>query len=300
MIRPAKLKAGDTVAIVSPAGAVRDIATVEGCRRLLDSWGLEVFIAPHTLTSHDYYSGTAEERAGDIAACIADSSIKAILCSYGGYGCVHIIDEFARHIGKNPKWVIGMSDCSALHAACLSQGVMSIHGPQCRQLSQFPDSTPTEMLKAILFGKETAYGNAPHSLDIHGTATGTLAGGNLSVLTALSGSRYDIFREGTILFMEDTGEQPYRVERMMYQLELSGALPRLKGVIVGEFNGIKEDRRFGGTTYELIHDIISRYNIPACFGFPTGHIDGNVPLIEGAEVIMNVKDEGTEIRYIKQ
>lgn len=297
MISPAPLKEGDTIAIVSPAGALRDTAVVERSKTVLESWGLNVYIAPHTLARNGYYSGTVEERLDDLARCLADDKIKAILCSYGGYGCVHLLDGIAPLIARYPKWIIGMSDCSALHAASLSQGVMSLHSPQCSHLSKFPDSIPARTLKEILFGAKPTYTTAPCSLDIQGLATGILAGGNLSVLAALAGSKYDIFKEDTILFIEDTGEQPYRIERMMYQFELSGALSKLKGVIVGEFNGVNDDGRFGGSTYELIHNIVVRYDIPVCFGFPVGHCDENMPLIEGASVLLSVQNDKRVLEY---
>lgn len=297
MISPAPLQAGDTIAIVSPAGAVRDASIVENSRILLESWGLNVYIAPHTLTKEGYYSGSRAERISDIASCLKNNNIKAILCSYGGYGCVHLLNNFTSLIEENPKWVIGMSDCCALHAACMSKGIMSIHSPQCNHLSRFPDSIPAKMLKEILFGKRPAYQSTPHPLDIHGTATGRLAGGNLSVLAALAGTGYDIFDKADILFIEDTGEQPYRIERIMYQLELAGVFSKLKGMIIGEFNGVNEDGRFGGTTYELIHNVINRYNIPTCFGFPVGHTDANMPLIEGATVTLNIEKSKTELKF---
>lgn len=297
MKAPAFLKPGDMVAIVSPAGALRDTAIVDGAVKTLESWGLETIVAEHALTNNGYYSGTAEERIKDISDCLSNEKIKALLCSYGGYGCVHIADEFAQLISEHPKWIIGMSDCSVLHAVCIAQGVMSIHSPQCRHLAQMPESAPARMLRDILFGKFPAYHVQHNSLDTEGIATGMLAGGNLSVITALAGTRYDMFREETILFIEDTGEQPYRIERMMYQLELSGALSKIKGIIVGEFNGTKEDLRFGGTTHELIAGVVKKHGIPACFGFPVGHCNENYPLIEGATVTLTVNKNGTSLEY---
>lgn len=296
MKAPAPLKEGDTIAIISPAGALRDVTVVDSTRIVLESWGLKVIVMPHTRTKKGYYSSTTEERMSDLEQSLADKSIKAVLCSYGGYGCVHLLDRFAPLIKKYPKWIIGMSDCSVLHAGCLSQGVMSIHSSQCGHLSRFPDSTPACMLKKILFGEKPIYQSIPHKLDIHGTAKGTLAGGNLSVLTALIGTGYDIFKKNTILFFEDIGEQAYRIERMMYQLELSGALSRLKGIIVGQINGIKENPEFG-EPYELIHDIVKKYNIPVCFGFPVGHCDDNIPLIEGAECHLTINENGTTLDF---
>ena len=296
MKAPAPLKEGDTIAILSPAGALRDTSIVDATALLLEKWGLKVVIMPHTLTKKGYYSGTAEERMDDFATALTDNDIKAVLCSYGGYGCVHLLRDFATLIKEHPKWIIGMSDCSALHAACLSQGVMSIHSSQCNHLSKFPDSFPANMLRDILFGRKPTYENGSHKLDIHGTATGRLAGGNLSVLTALTGTGYDIFKENIILFIEDIGEQPYRIERMMYQLELCGALSKIGGVIVGQFTGIKENPEFA-EPYNFIHNIVKKYNIPVCFGFPVGHCDENVPLIEGAECRLAIDKKGATLEF---
>lgn len=292
MKAPVPLKEGDTIAIISPAGALRDTAVVDACKVLLGKWGLKVAVMPHALTKKGYYSGTAQERMDDLTRSLLDNEIKAVLCSYGGYGCVHLLKEFAPLIKENPKWIIGMSDCSALHAACLSQGTMSIHSPQCGHLSRFPDNLPANKLRQILFGGLPAYHKKPHRLDMYGEATGRLVGGNLSVLTALIGTEYDIFKEGCILFIEDTGEQPYRIERMIYQLELSGKLSKIKGLIVGQFTEIKENPDFG-EPYGLIHNIVKRHNIPVCFGFPVGHCDDNVPLVEGAECRLTVNADGT-------
>lgn len=297
IITPEPLKKGDTIAIASPAGAVREPLIVEQAADVLRSRGYNVVTAPHCLTRNGYYSGTREERASDFAALITDNNIKAILCSYGGYGCVHLLDELSPLIARHPKWIIGMSDCSALHAACVASGVQSIHAPQCRHIAQHPHHPATEALFNILAGNKPHYKTAPHRLNIQGTAQGCIAGGNLSVIAGLAGSNYDIFTEGRIVFIEDTGELPYRVERLMYQLKLSGALGKIKGLIVGQFNGVKEHTGFGGTTQELIHNIIKDYGIPVCFNFPVGHCEDNFPLIEGCEVTLSVGECGSELTF---
>lgn len=297
MITPAPLKKGDTIAIASPAGALREPAIVEQAAQELRLRGYNVIIATHCLTRNGYYSGTRKERLGDLAALLADDTVKAILCSYGGHGCVHLVEEFAPLIARYPKWIIGMSDCSALHAACVKSGVQSLHAPQCRHIATHPHHPATEALFGILAGEKPHYNAAPHPLDIQGTARGRLTGGNLSVLAGLAGSPYDIFAAGEIIFMEDTGELPYRIERLVYQLKLSGTLERIKGIIVGEFNGVKEHTGFGGTTHELIHNIVKECGVPVCFGFPVGHCDNNFPLIEGAEVELRVTPAGTELLF---
>lgn len=297
MITPAPLKEGDTIAIVSPAGAVRERDIVEKAALELRSRGFTVEIAHHCLTRNGYYSGTAAERMSDLATLLTRNDIKAILCSYGGYGCVHLVEDFAPLIAQHPKWLIGMSDVSALHAACSAAGVASLHAPQCRHIAHTPSSLATTQLIDILKGGKPRYNRAPHTLNIKGEASGRLAGGNLSVIAALGGSAFDLFKEGNIIFIEDTGEQPYRVERLMYQLKLSGALQRIAGLIVGQFTGVKEHTEFGGTTYELIYNIIKEYNIPVCFDFPVGHCEENMPLICGAEVTLAVKNDETTLCF---
>lgn len=298
MIKPQPLKKGDTVAIVSPAAALREPMIVQKAEQTLQAMGLNTVTAPHCLTHNGYYAGTTAERAEDIISMITDESVKAILCSYGGFGCVHIVKQFAETIEKNPKWIIGMSDCSVLLAACASKGIMSLHSPQCRELAEHPNGNATKALLNILFGEETTYSLPPHPLNISGEANGTLIGGNLSVLCSLLRTPYDIFTQGTILFIEDINEPVYRIERMMYNLKLAGVLENIKGLIVGRFTGTKELPGFGGTPNEIIHRLIADCNIPVCFDFPVGHSDENMPLIVGAEAEFNVSDEGCRIRFL--
>ena len=295
MQKPQSLKNGDTVAIVSPAGAVRDTSIIEGACRTLHNWGLNTTVAPNTLLRDGYYAGSATVRRDSLLSLINDNNIKAILCSYGGYGCVHIVDTVADAIAENPKWIMGMSDCSVLHAACLSKGIMSLHSPQCRHLSESPQSEAALHLRDILFGGKAHYSTEPHPLNICGTAHGGIAGGNLSVLHSLISTPYDIFRKGTILFIEDINEPVYRIERMLYTLKLSGALQKLSALIVGQFTDTKEHTGFGGTLYELIHSLVKDCNIPVCFDFPVGHCERNLPIIEGADATLTITPEGVSL-----
>ena len=292
MQKPQSLKNGDTVAIVSPAGAVRDPSIIEGACRTLHSWGLNTTVAPNTLLRDGYYAGSATVRRDNLLSLINDNNIKAILCSYGGYGCVHIVDAVADAIAGNPKWIIGMSDCSVLHAACLSKGIMSLHAPQCRHLSESPQSEAALHLRDILFGGTAHYSTVPHPLNICGTAHGRIAGGNLSVLHSLISTPYDVFQKGTILLIEDINEPVYRIERMLYTLKLSGALQHLSALIVGQITDTKEHTGFGGTLYGIIHSLVKDCNIPVCFDFPVGHCERNFPIIEGADATLAITPEG--------
>ncbi|MBR5476632.1 MAG: LD-carboxypeptidase [Bacteroidaceae bacterium] len=296
MLRPQPLAAGDTVAIVSPAGAIKEHSIVEGAAATLRRWGLNPIISQHCLDCSGYYAGSVQERTDDLTSILADNNVKAILCAYGGYGCVHILQAVAPFIEKHPKWIIGMSDCSALHAVCVSKDIMSLHAPQCRHLSEFPDDDASTALRNILFGEDVSYCTATHPLNIKGEGEGTLVGGNLSVLCSLMRTPYDIFAPGRILFIEDVNEPLYRIERMLYNLKLAGIFDTLAGIIVGEFAQTKECPSMGGTLYEIIHNIVKEYNIPVCFGFPVGHCKENMPIIEGSYATLKVDDSGVTLK----
>ena len=299
MIRPLSLKVGDKIAIVSPAGAIRDHSIVEKAAQTLRSWGLEPVISPRTLSRNGYYAGSRQERTEEMLNAIADDSIKAILCSYGGFGCIHLIEDVAKAIKESPKWIIGMSDCCVLHAACSAAGIESLHASQCRQLAEFPTSEHVANIRRILFGDLPQYQLKPHPLNITGHREGVISGGNMSVLCSLLRTPYDIFRPGNILFIEDINEPIYRIERMLQNLKLAGILQQSQALIVGEFTDTKEHTAFGGTLYEIIHRIVSDCNIPVCFNFPVGHGAVNMPVIEGAKAIIEITEErGTTLKFL--
>lgn len=297
MIKPQPLQQGDCVAIVSPAAALQPPETLHIAAERLAAWGLKVIIAPHA-TSHDgYFAGSTKERATDFRAMLCNDDIKAILCSYGGYGCIHLLPHICDDIMRNPKWIIGMSDCSALLAACVSNGVMCMHAVQCRHLAQKGTDKSSEYLRKTLFGWLPQYSIGSHALNRKGCANGIIVGGNLSVLSALISTHYDILKPGRILFIEDINEPLYKIERMLYTLKFSGILSSLKALVVGSFVGCKENKNFGGTVYELIRHMVEEYDYPVCFDFPVGHGEKCYPLIEGAAINIKVGSECVEVSF---
>ncbi len=297
MIRPQPLHSGDCVAIVSPAGALQQPDTLVVAAERLAAWGLKVVIAPHASARNGYFAGNVEERTADMLAMLRDDSIKAILCSYGGYGCVHLLPHICNNIARNPKWIIGMSDCSALLAACINSGIMCLHSVQCRHLAQNGNDESSEYLRKTLFGWLPHYSIGPHPLNRQGCAKGIIVGGNLTVLSGLISTPYDILKPGRILFIEDVNEPLYKIERMLYTLKLSGVLGSLAGLIVGSFAGCKENKDFGGSIYEIIRRMVEEYDYPVCFGFPVGHGGECYTFIEGATVNMEIRTEGTIITF---
>ena len=288
---------GDKVAVVSPASIINP-DYVKGAVDMLERWSLGVAVEPHCLGCAGAYSGSVDERLDDFRKALYDPQVKAILCSRGGYGAVHLLDGLADDIVRNPKWIIGFSDISALHALCVNRGLMSLHASMCKHLTEEPTGDRcTQYLRQILFGDIPQYREAPHPMNRCGEARGMLVGGNMAVLCGLIGTPYDIFRPGSVLFIEDIGEAPYKIERMLYQLKLAGRLASLSGLIVGRFTEYTENEGLGGTLYELIWHMVEEYDYPVCFDFPVGHVADNLPLIEGAEVAFSVSKQSVDLSF---
>lgn len=231
----------------------------------------------------------------------------------GGYGAVHLLGklDFTR-FREHPKWLIGFSDITALHNVLQKEGFASLHALMARHLTvESEDDFCTLALKDILFGHfnpETAesveisengfsYICPGHKLNHKGTASGILRGGNLSVFYGLRGTPYDIPAEGTILFIEDVGERPHAVERMIYNLKLGGILEKLSGLIIGQFTEYEENKSLGKELYGAIADLVKEYDYPVCFNFPVGHVSMNLPMINGAEVTLETGRKEVKLSF---
>ena len=278
---PQALKPGDTVAITSPAGAVNP-DYVDGAAAALLARGYEVTVQPHAKGRHFAYSGTVDERLADITGALLDPKVRAVLCARGGYGCVHLLEALDRlPLRDDPKWLIGFSDVSALHALMRRKGIASVHASMARHLATTPADNPdTADLFAILSGSPRPLSFDPHPLNRTGIARGPLTGGNLAVIADLLATPFSVFTPGSILLLEDIGEQIYKVERILYQLRLAGVLDRLAGVIVGAFTDYTVPAH-APDMYPAIAAMLAPYSFPVAFGAPVGHIPHNVPLLLG-------------------
>lgn len=295
MIKPDSLRRNDRVMIVSPASSVFP-GYVEGAENVLSSWGLEPVRGRYCVAATKGYAGTVEERLADLRTALTDDSVAAVLCSRGGYGTVHLLEHLRPEwFSSRPKWIIGFSDISALHAASLSAGVMSLHAPMCKHLSETPENEASRFLRAILFGENPVYRVDAHRLNRQGRARGRLVGGNMAVLCALLRTPYDLFAPGTVLFIEDIAEPPYKIERMLYNLRLAGVLAGLSGLIVGRFTEYEESPTH--PLYEQIGALVADYDYPVCFDFPVGHVPENYPMIEGADVELDVNVSGVSLAF---
>lgn len=295
-IWPAPLKAGDRVAIVSPSGCI-DPGIIDSAAALLRGAGYEVVEGRHARSSHGRFAGTRAERLGDLQWALDDATVRAVLCSRGGYGAVQLLDGI--DLGPfmlRPKWVSGYSDITAIHALLQRHGCVSLHALMLKHIAErgLDDPCVAHMLDVMCGGGCDITAPA-HPLNRAGRAEGRVRGGNLSVLAGLRGTPYDIGGEGTILFVEDVGERPYRIDRMMWGLKLSGVLGRLSGLVVGQVTGYEDDRSMCRDTYGLIADMMEGTGCPVAFGFPVGHVAHNEPVVCGARGTLEVTPHGARL-----
>lgn len=290
-ITPPPLLPGDRIAIVSPASVIKP-EFVNGAITALESQGWQTYVSTHALGRSGSYSGTIQQRKADLTAALIDPTIRAIVCSRGGYGMVHLLDDnLIELIRSYPKWIIGYSDISALHAAASRAGVESLHASMCKQLATHnANNFCNQSLFNILRGATPQYTAPHHRYNTQGCSQGRLVGGNLAVLSALIATPYDMLdTPDCILFIEDIAEPIYKVERILYQLRMSGRFSCIKGLIIGQFTEYQADRNYNNM-YDMIHDMTVDLNIPLAFNFPIGHIDDNIPLIVSRNVTLTVDD----------
>ena len=289
MILPSYLKKGDTVAIIATARKVSK-EEIEPAVVFFESYGFSVVLGKNLFESHHQYAGTDAQRAEDLQWALNDKQIKAVIIARGGYGSVRLMEyvdftEFKKH----PKWLVGYSDVTVLHSAIHNIGMATLHATMPLNFSK--NQIATRSLIKALMGKLTHIETEENYSNIPGAAKGTLIGGNLSLLYALSGTPYDIDTRDKILFIEDLDEYLYHLDRMMMQLKLSGKLSCLKGLIVGGMTDMKDNAiPFGKFPEEIILDAVKDYNYPVCFDFPAGHIDKNLAMYFGREVELHVTD----------
>ncbi len=297
---PPCLKKGDIIAITCPAGYMAK-EKAQTCINVLQQWGYEVLVGK-TLGSKSktYFSGTDEERLHELQAMLDAPEVKAILFGRGGYGLGRIIDQLDfTAFRRNPKWLIGFSDITVLHAHVNhNYQIVTLHSPMAAAFNNGGYKQKyVQSLKHALAGKKTNYSCKTNRFNRIGTVTAELVGGNLSLLAHLTGTNSDLHTKGKILFLEDIGEQLYNIDRMMHQLKRSGKLDHLAGLIIGGFTDMKDtEPPFGKKVYEIIHDIIKSYNYPVCFGFPVSHNSQNYALKCGVTHQLRVTEAGVWLR----
>ncbi|WP_084958261.1 S66 peptidase family protein [Thermoactinospora rubra] len=267
------MRPGDTVAVVCPSGPADPLRLRRGVR-LLESLGLKVVVGEHALERGTpeglgYLAGSDAGRAADLQAAWCDPAVTAVFCARGGYGTTRLLDllDWEAMRAAGPKVLIGSSDITALHHVFgVEFGVPTLHGPMpaCSTLSDEdgPEPLTWASLQAALFGEPQPVAGTMALAP--GRAEGVLAGGNLSLLAALCGTRYQPSFDGKIAFLEDVGEEPYRVDRMLTQLLQAGAFDGVRGIVLGSWVGC-------GDPYPVLRDRLLPLGVPILAGLPVGH-----------------------------
>lgn len=285
--RPPYLKPGDVVGITSPAGFIT-ADEIQPAISLMQSWGYKIKIG-NAIGKRDFTrGGTVIERTTDLQQMLDDPNIKAIMCARGGYGSIGIVDRLNWTKFKiRPKWVIGFSDITILHVHIHRNcQVASLHSKMC---NSFPDDfnnaeaiqiQTINSIRDALSGKRISYPITPNPQNKEGTGQGILVGGNLKTIETLSGTSSDVNTKGKILFVEDSFEYLYSIDRMFWNLKRTGKLRDLNGLIIGGFNVKPDDvgEEFGRTLQEIVLDKVKEFHYPVCFDFPVGHQRANFAL----------------------
>jgi len=284
---PAYLKAGDTIGITCPAGYI-SLEDIQPAVKKIEEWGFKIKIGD-TIGKKDFSrGGTDAERLADLQQMLDNKNIKAIMSARGGYGAIRIIDniKFDKYV-LNPKWIIGFSDITVLHSHINRHyNIATIHSKMCNSfpsdwsLAEQVQKDTIESIRQCLVGEKMEYKVVPNKNNKAGNATGQLVGGNLKTLESLAGSDSDLITKNKILFVEDTGEYLYSIDRMFWNLKRTGKLSQLKGLIIGGFKVKPDDpgEEFGKTLEEIVLEKITAYNYPVCFDFPVGHQKNNYAL----------------------
>lgn len=298
ILTPRPLRPGDRVAVLSPSSIIKP-QVVYNALPALTSQGWAAYVGEHTFDRHGTYAGTDDARYDDLETALLDPDTRAIICSRGGYGAVHLLERLNRlPLRDDPKWIVGYSDISALHALMTSHGIRSIHAPMCKHIAGSGGrDADSRRLFDILSGQLDDVEIASHPLNRYGEATVRLTGGNLAVIAGLISTPFDVMTPGNILFIEDIAEPIYKVERIFYNLRLSGVLESLGGLVVGRFTDYNPDRD-NDSMEEMIARMTDGYDYPVAFGVPVGHVNHNIPLVCSATVNLTVGPAGATIAYL--
>ncbi len=298
---PPYLKKDDTIGILCPAGFM-PYEKAQTAINVLQKWGHKIKTGSTLGSQFNYFSGTDEQRLNDLQQMLDDESIKAIFCARGGYGIGRIIDKLNfKKFKKYPKWIIGFSDVTLLHFHIYAKyKVASLHAPMAAAFNDHGyKNIYVQSLQRALSGLKANYECEQHPFNKNGSTTGRLIGGNLSLITHLIGTSSNINTKNKILFIEDTGEYIYNIDRMLYQLKRNAKLEKLAGLVVGGFTEMKDTTiPYGQSAEEVIRDIIKEYDYPVCYNFPVSHNIENYALKIGGKYELAVGKKSTILREL--
>ena len=302
---PAYLKKGDIIGITCPSGYITR-EEIQPAVSKLEEWGFKIRIGK-TVGERDFtFGGSDELRTKDLQQMLDDRDIDAVLFGRGGYGAVRIIDKIDfSTFKKHPKWLIGFSDATVFHCHINRNfGIASIHSKMCNSFpADWSKAEPSQIetinsIRKCLTGEKMVYTVAANEKNRIGINEGKLIGGNLSILQNLAGTDSDIHTKNKILFVEDTGEYLYSIDRMFRNLKRSRKLDRLNGLIIGGFKTKPDDagEEFGRTVYDIVTEVVKEFTYPVCFDFPVGHQKNNYALKCGVKHRLTVSNDSVTLK----
>lgn len=300
IIHPESLKAGDQICLIDPANAYTEEA-IEAVSSYWKGQGFRVICAPDMA----FKRGTPKERAAKLNAVFADEENKAVMCIWGGYGTMTLLDYLDYEMIRERKPVFtGFSDITALHLAIGQKtGLVTFHGGavygRTRTITEDAKEAVYQSVTTPVGGKAFAnFNGEPFHIYKEGIGEGALTGGNLTLLSRLTGTPYEMDTRGKILFFEEIGEKPYRLHGMLTQLKMAGKFEETAGIIVGDLSGCDTKDR-PGTALEAVKDVLADVKCPVIYGVRAGHIGDSLTLPLHAQVrIEAVEKSNVQFRTI--
>jgi muramoyltetrapeptide carboxypeptidase len=278
------MKPGDLIGVCSPAGPVEEEELRPGIKAL-ESLGFRVYLSSHCLMKKAYLAGADELRLRDLHGLFQDDKVKAIICARGGYGSLRLFERIDFDlIRKHPKILVGYSDITALLLAVYKRAhLVTIHGPVLRDMTKNHGLNLGSLTKLMTSRESVTMRFEGAKVLMEGLAAGKLLGGNLSLITHLLGTSFMPSLQGALLFLEERGEAPYRVDRMLTHLRLSGLLNKCAGVMTGSFQDCGEP----STVEALIRERLGDLHLPMMIGLPIGHGEVNTALPIGVKAVLD-------------
>jgi muramoyltetrapeptide carboxypeptidase len=278
------MKPGDLIGVCSPAGPVEEEELRPGIKAL-ESLGFRVYLSSHCLMKKAYLAGADELRLRDLHGLFQDDKVRAIICARGGYGSLRLFERIDFDlIRKHPKILVGYSDITALLLAVYKRAhLVTIHGPVLRDMTKNHGLNLGSLTKLMTSRESVTMRFEGAKVLMEGLAAGKLLGGNLSLITHLLGTSFMPSLQGALLFLEERGEAPYRVDRMLTHLRLSGLLNKCAGVMTGSFQDCGEP----STVEALIRERLGDLHLPMMIGLPIGHGEVNTALPIGVKAVLD-------------
>ena len=295
-IKPALLKPGDKIGIVSPARFVVP-SEIAGAKEWIKRQGYIPILGKHVFDQQNQFAGSDIDRASDIKNFLEDPEISCIWSTRGGYGSARLIPYLADiSLSVRPKWFVGYSDVTVFHSWLHTRfNLQSIHGPMLFSWGESPETQESfKALAGLLATGNIDYEFSSNTLNRGEDLRGVLIGGNLSMLISLRGTPLDLDVKNKILFLEDVDEYLYNIDRMMQNLKLGGWLDKISGLLVGGMTDMNDNSiPFGQSPEEIITSLSVAAKVPVFFAYPSGHQERNMPLIFGEEI--QIKKQGSKI-----